>query len=202
MSHSEIVNFARDMERRCDVRIVDESQLNWIAAWTYRRMKKQYQKHIDRLRDELRPCCLCAGDVCFVVLPFELGTTELTPQYQEDVITHECQHAFDVRGYPKSSLNWAKCYVMNQTFRAHAEGGPNTAEAELQYWRSGQYDLPKLSANQYLIWKESAARVFTEGCTTRREAVLAQGENWRPTQPAARHAIEILKSFGYDGRSS
>lgn len=202
MNSTEIKSFSATMAKRCKVIIIDGSDLDATQKAVERVHRETFEKLLPKLRDELRPCCLVIRKRGFVVLPFDVGAPGVPWFRQVRAITHECQHYFDIQKYLLTARggndvkNWVRNYLVDDTFRAWAEGTPNTAEAEVHYYLEGSYPAPVCAYDQYCIDKDSALRVFEGGCETRKQSVLAKGDDWLATQEAARIAIDILKNQG------
>lgn len=195
MTPQEVKVFAASMAKRCKVTIIGKSQVSWTIKMFRKYILRRFSKYMPDLQDEFRPCCFRFLGREFVVLTFDIGCEKIPPLKQAEVITHECQHAFDYRKYSREQgekwTNWLRNYLLNDTFRAWAEGTPCTAEAEFHYRVHGVYRTPVCDFGAYLIDDESALRAFRGGCETRRRAVLKQGDEWIPTQKAASIAIDI-----------
>lgn len=192
--------FAASMAKRCDVTIVTWEQLSWFAKWIFKRIGRRFDSGIPGLPFEKRPMCLRVFGRYFVILKCAPGALCKSWMAQVQTITHECGHKFDVEEFIDQRggtiWSWVAGYVKNQHFRCWAEGGPNTAEAEVRYYLTGRYATPVCDFNAYLVTDETAMRLFRSGCETRRQAVLDMGDDWTATQKAARIAIEVLTEMG------
>lgn len=201
MNPEQLKEFSGSMEKACKVRVIGPSAVGWAMKMLLKYVLRQWATYLPDLASYLRPCCLYFFGRVYVVLDFNVGCTAVPWTTQVKTITHECGHAFDIRAYiakeGKTWLNWLRNYLTDDTFRAWAEGTPNTAAAEVDYFLTGRYLTPVCDYGAYLIADKSADRLFREGCETRKEAVLIKDEKlWLPTQRSARLAISILKGLG------
>jgi hypothetical protein len=203
MTPRELKVFATSMERACDVKIISKSQVGWVARMFRRYVLKRFSKYMPDLEESYRPCCIRLFRKTYVILNFDVGDKDVSWFYQVSTIVHECQHAFDILDYINNTGeragNWYRNYLFDDTFRAWAEGLPNTAEAEVTYHLFGNYPEPVCDYKAYFINEAGAYRAFEGGCRTRKDAVLEQGREWTATQKAARIAIGMLKSVRSDG---
>ena len=195
MTPTQLKAFSATMAKECNVTIVNRSQIGWVAKMFRKYVLRAASKYVPDLSSALRPCYIRVFRKDFVILTFDVGCELVNWVNQIRVITHECQHKFDVvdymRQHGKRATNWLRNYFADDTFRAWAEGGPCTAGAEIKYHMIGSYQDPVCDFDAYLIDDEPARRLFRRGCETRRESVLSQGDEWKPTQKAARIAIEV-----------
>lgn len=195
MTPKELKIWAATMAKECDVTIVNRSQIGWVAKMFRKYVLRAASKYVPDLSEALRPCYLRVFRKDLIALTFDVGCEDIPCLSQMRVITHECQHKFDVvdymRKHGKRAVNWYRNYFSDDIFRAWSEGGPSTAGAEIRYHATGIYSDPVCDFDSYLIDEESALRLFRKGCETRRESVLSQGKEWIATQKAARKAIEI-----------
>lgn len=200
MKVSQLHIFAESMAHDCDVRIKDKSEIGMWLKLIKGFITRKFDRYMSDFKSWMRPCCLKLGRRFYVVLPFDVGCESIPWMQQVLTIVHECQHAYDLRTFVRNTkkrvANWVKFYIFDDTFRAHAEGMPNTAEGEVYYWLTGTYPTPVCNFDAYWIRDKDAKTLFRRGCAFRREVVMKQGSHWTPMSPAAWRAIDILRGMG------
>jgi hypothetical protein len=173
-----------------------------IVGFLAKQILRKYASLLPDLSGLLRPCIIKMFRRYYAVLDFDIGCPNVDWRRQIRVAVHEAQHKFDIASYVKEfkvrATNWYRNYFTDSTFRAAFEGYPNTAEAEVMFYLTGEYPSPVCDFDAYLIFDARAKAAFKQGCAMRKKEIMELGRG-NASQEAAKHAIEILKELGIGG---
>lgn len=195
MTPKDVVNFHRQMEKRCDVKFVNSEffrkKLIATAEKFFGDLDDLLLEIVDPDLLKVRPCSVNG----VILLPYQIGTPKIEPLRQVLTAVEEVTHSIRQKDYKGNALNWYGEYFSKDTFRAVEESSGKEAKDQVYFWQFGVVRPFSFSYGGGYFLSDNAVAVAQSSYDGNKRLMEGMGRG-QTTHFAARMALKTLRAQG------
>jgi hypothetical protein len=193
LSPKEIKQFHRALGRSVGCTYVNSGPLAWYARGLLDRVTFDALQYVPQSLIELRPCAVWR----IVLLPYDIGTDEISPKSQVYTAVHEALHTVRIRRFPGGTVKWYAEYFNphDRAFCTLEEASASESEADVRFWAEGTVRQPSFDG----YWLRDFSQLAQDAYAHRIKQLKHSGRG-KAFDKVSKAAIRILEGMGVEPR--